>query len=63
MLTLGVAFLTLLVSAGRVAAASKRPFLFSGSTCCVRTTSSSLLLLLHKKIKNVRISETRYPGA
>ena len=36
--TLGVVPLTLLVSAGGVAAASKRPFLFSGSTCCVSTT-------------------------
>ena len=36
--TLGMAPLTLLVSAGGVAAASTvSPFLFSGSTCCVNT--------------------------
>jgi hypothetical protein len=36
--TLSVAPLTLLVSAGGMAAASKRPFLLSGSICCVSTS-------------------------
>ena len=36
----GVAPLTLLVSAGGVAAASKRPFLLSGSPCFVALVSS-----------------------
>jgi hypothetical protein len=34
--------ITLLASAGRVAAVSKRPFLLSGSPCCVRTVSEAL---------------------
>ena len=38
----GVAPLTLLVSAGEVAAASKRPFLLSGSPCFVSTSVYSL---------------------
>jgi hypothetical protein len=36
--TLGVTPLTLPISVGGVAAASKRPFLFSGSTSCVSTS-------------------------
>jgi hypothetical protein len=36
--TLSVAPLKLLVSTGGVASASKRSFLFSGSTCCVSTS-------------------------
>jgi hypothetical protein len=45
--TPGVEPLKLLVSAGGVAAASKRPILFSGSTCCV---STSFLLREARKI-------------
>jgi hypothetical protein len=47
--TLGVVPLTLLVSAGGVAAASERPFLFLGSTCCVGT---SFLLRRARKIES-----------
>jgi hypothetical protein len=47
--TLGVVPLTLLVSAGGVAAASKRQILHSGSTCCV---STSFLLRGAQKVKD-----------
>jgi hypothetical protein len=40
LLTLGVAPLTLLASAGGVAAASKRPFLLSGSAAVLALVSS-----------------------